>query len=116
MTRRKRPKPSFGEGWTPEQLEAFMRDATKGLEQLASLLRMINIARVAAPTKAQVLALRGFEPFEGQNLVTIRRAVREGPVRLGPLPEDVAARAIAAVLAPLGFNCRLVAVAPDELS
>lgn len=114
--RRKRPKPSFGEGWSPEQFDAFTRNAKQGLEQLANLLRVINVARVAAPTWEQVLALRMFEPFENQNLVSIRRALAEGPVRVGPFAEKVAARVAATVLAPLGLHCRLVPVAPDDLS
>jgi hypothetical protein len=115
MTRRKRPKPSFGEDWSPEQLEHFMREAKRGADQLVNWLRMINISAVATPTEAQARAVRTFEPFRTQNLLSIRKALTEGPIRVGPLSEENAADAVARVLAPAGLDCRLVPLAPDDV-
>jgi hypothetical protein len=115
MKRRKRPRPSFGEDWSPEQHELFMHEAKQGMEQLVNWLRMININAVAAPTQAQLRALRTFEPFRTTSLVSIRKALVEGPARVGPLSEENAANAVARVLAPVGLHCRIVPLAPDEI-
>jgi hypothetical protein len=101
---------------SPEQLETLVQGAQKALEQLAGFLRMINVRAVTSPTKAQVSALRKFEPCCEWNLVAIRKALKEGPIRLGPLEEGAAAEAVKKLLAPVGLQCRLVPVAPDELT
>jgi hypothetical protein len=113
--KRKRAEPSVGEGFSSPELDTLVREAQAGLAQLEKLLRMINIRAVAAPTQAQVRALRNFEPFKTENLVAIRKALSEGSVRLGPLAEEVAAEAVETLLAPLGLQCRLVPIAPDDL-
>ena len=115
MKRRKRSKPALFEGWSSEQLEHFMREAERGAEQLVNWLRMINVSAVVAPTQAQLRALRTFEPLRTQSLASIRKALIEGPLRLGPLSEEKAADAVATVLAPVGLHCQLVPLAPDEV-
>ena len=109
-TRRQR-KPSSDNGPSPKEFEALK----KGLEQLATMFRMISVRRVGSPTQAHVRVLRKFEPFRTHNLVEIRKALSEGSVRLGPLAEHAAADAVTRLLAPAGLQCRLVPVAPDEL-
>jgi hypothetical protein len=115
--KRKRPEPDFESEFESEPLLQVLRgDAQQALEQLASLLRMINVRAVTKPTQAQVRALRKFEPCQEWNLVAIRKALKEGSLRLGPLEAEEAAEAVKKLLAPVGLQCRLVPLAPDELS
>jgi len=101
-----------------ELLSALLRgipNPEEAYAQLLPALRWIQLDAVAAPSIDQLKALQAFEPYNNQNLMQIRQALREGSARIGVFSE-AAAREIAKVaFDSCGMTWKLVEPTLEEL-
>ena len=90
-------------------------DPKRTLVEIVRTLRWVSLDAVAAPTRAQLDALRVFEPFTTQNLLQTRRALASGSARVGPFPDALAREYAEAAFTSNGMRWRLVTPTPYEL-
>jgi len=90
-------------------------DPERTLAELGPTLRWVCLDALAAPTRAQLDALRVFDPFSTQNLLQTRRALAAGSARVGPFPDAIAREYAEAAFTSNSMPWRLVPPTPDEL-
>lgn len=91
----------------------MLEDPEQAFKELVPRLRYVTIEKMEKPSMNQLKSLQGFDAFEGENLVGIRKMIQGGASKLGPIPLEYA-EVWQSKLAEDGFDARIVELTADE--